>query len=83
MPSEGVWGVLSIMPRICFRRRFRRRGIVGQLHAPRLAASPRVHLRLDHDLPPQLGRDGRAWAGVSATSPLGTGTPKSRRMALP
>ncbi len=25
----------------------------------------------------------RAWAGVSATSPFGTGTPNSFRMALP
>src|SRR5918993_1013315 len=46
MPSGGVCGVLSIMPRIC-----------GELDAAALAAPTRVHLRLHHHLAAQPLRD--------------------------
>src|SRR3990172_8868191 len=55
MPSGGVCGVLSIMPRIW--------------RAAASAAAGRSAMA-------------RASAGVSATSPPGTGTPNSRRIAL-
>ena len=49
MPSGGVCGVLSFMPRICLAAASARRRVVGQLDAAGLAAAARVDLRLDDD----------------------------------
>ena len=49
---------------------------LGELHAARLAAAARVHLRLhDHGAADTSARVASAWAGVVATSPGGTGMP--------
>ena len=78
MPSGGVCGVLSIMPRICPAAASAPAGIVGQLDATRLAATARVHLGLDHHLAAEaLGdgaRLGRRLRHVPASAP---GTPNS------
>ena len=65
MPSGGVWGVLSRIPRICPRRRLGAGGVVGQLHPAGLPSPARVDLGLHDDAAAQalgdragLGRGG-------------------------
>src|SRR6266545_7313196 len=82
MPSGGVWGVLSIMPRICFAAASAPAGSSASLTPPALPRPPACTWALTTTLPPSLDAIALACAGVSATSPFGTGTPNSRRMAL-
>src|SRR5712692_8121682 len=82
MPSGGVWGVLSIMPRICFAAASAPAGSSASLTPPALPRPPACTWALTTTLPPSRAAMSFAWAGVSATSPFGTGTPNSRRMAL-
>src|SRR6266545_329077 len=82
MPSGGVWGVLSIMPRICFAAASAPAGSSASLTPPALPRPPACTWALTTTLPPSLEAIALACAGVSATSPFGTGTPNSRRMAL-
>ena len=83
MPSGGVCGVLSIMPRICFAAASAAAGSSASFTPPALPRPPACTCAFTTTCPPSLAAMALAWAGVSATSPLGTGTPNSRRIALP
>ncbi len=50
---------------------------------PALPRPPACTCALTTTRPPSFCATARAWAGVSATSPFGTGTPNSFRIALP
>src|SRR5512144_805377 len=83
MPSGGVWGVFSIMPRICRAAVSAPAGSAASFTPPALPRPPACTWALTTTRPPSRSAIARAWTGVSATSPLGTGTPNSFRMALP
>src|ERR1700730_10219304 len=83
MPSGGVCGVLSIMPRICLAAASAPTASSASFTPPALPRPPACTWALTTTLPPRRWAIARAWAGVSATSPPGTGTPNSLRMALP
>src|ERR1700687_3289111 len=83
MPSGGVCGVLSIMPRICLAAASAPAGSSASFTPPALPRPPACTWALTTTLPPRRWAIARAWAGLSATPPPGTGTPNSLRMALP
>src|SRR5689334_6948333 len=82
MPSGGVCGVLSIMPRICAAACSARSASSASLMPPALPRPPACTCALTTTRPPSRCAIARAWAGVSATSPFGTATPNSRSSAL-
>src|SRR2546425_235372 len=82
MPSGGVGGVLSIMPRIWPAACSAAAGSSASLMPPALPRPPACTCALTTTLPPSRCAISRAWAGVSATSPFGTATPNSRSSAL-
>src|SRR2546427_4924815 len=82
MPSGGVWGVLSIMPRIWPAACSAACGVSASLMPPALPRPPACTCALTTTLPPSRCAISRAWAGVSATSPFGTATLNSRSSAL-
>src|SRR2546426_865390 len=82
MPSGGVCGVLSIMPRIWAAACSAAVGLSASLMPPALPRPPACTCALTTTLPPSRCAIVRACAGVSATSPFGTATPNSRRSAL-
>ena len=82
MPSGGVCGVLSIMPRICLAAASAPAGSSASLTPPALPRPPACTWAFTTTRPPSRSAIARASAGVSATSPCGTGTPNSRRIAL-
>src|ERR1700704_4936841 len=82
MPSGGVCGVLSIMPRICAAACSAAVGLSASLMPPALPRPPACTCALTTTVPPSRCAIARACAGVSATSPLGTATPNSRRSTL-
>ena len=100
MPSGGVCGVLSIMPRISDAAASAPAASSASFTPPALPRPPACTCALT-TTPPALPRPpactcaltttrppsfwaiARAWAGESATSPFGTGTPNSFRIALP
>src|SRR5690242_3481349 len=83
MPSGGVCGVLSIMPRICLAAASAPTGSSASFTPPALPRPPACTWALTTTRPPRRSAIAWAWAGVSVTSPPGTGTPNSLRMALP
>src|SRR3984893_5268668 len=83
MPSGGVCGVLSIMPRICLAAASAPTAPSATFPPPALPRPPAWTWAWTTTSPPRRWAIARAWAGVSATSPPGTGTPNSLRMALP
>ena len=83
MPSGGVCGVFSIMPRICFAAASAAAGSSASFTPPALPRPPACTCALTTTFPPSFAAIAFACAGVSATSPFGTGTPNSRRIALP
>ena len=83
MPSGGVCGVLSIMPRIWRAAASAPAGSSASLTPPALPRPPACTCALTTTRPPSRAAIALACSGESATSPLGTGTPNSRRMALP
>src|SRR5216684_8162452 len=83
MPSRGVCGVLSIMPRICCAAASAAAGSSQSFTPPALPRPPACTWALTTTLPPSFAAIAFACAGVSATSPFGTGTPNSLRIALP
>src|SRR2546426_8582151 len=82
MPSGGVCGVLSLMPRICRAAGSAASGSSTSLMPPALPRPPACTCALTTTRPPSRAAIVFASAGVAATSPLGTGTPNSRRRAL-
>src|SRR5438552_5997722 len=82
MPSGGVCGVFSIMPRICFAAASAPAGSSASLIPPPLPRPPAWTCALTTTLPPRRWAISFACAGVSATSPLGTATPNSRSSAF-
>src|SRR3989441_1672291 len=82
MPSGGVCGVLSIMPRIWPAACSAVAGSSASLMPPALPRPPACTCALTTTRPPSRCAIARACAGVSATSPLGTATPNSRSSAL-
>src|SRR6267143_2150100 len=82
MPSGGVCGVLSIMPRIWTAACSAAVGLSASLMPPALPRPPACTCALTTTVPPSRCAIARACAGVSATSPLGTATPNSRSSAL-
>src|SRR5216117_1615632 len=82
MPSGGVWGVLSIMPRIWPAACSAAAGSSASLMPPALPRPPACTCALTTTLPLSRSAIARACAGVSATSPFGTATPNSRNSAL-
>src|SRR5438552_14954061 len=82
MPSGGVWGVLSIMPRIWPAACSAAAGSSASLMPPALPRPPACTCALTTTLPLSRWAIARACAGVSATSPFGTATPHSRSSAL-
>src|SRR2546427_5851491 len=82
MPSGGVCGVLSIMPRIWPAACSAAAGSSASLMPPALPRPPACTCALTTTLPPSRWAIVRACAGVSATSPFGTATPNSRSSAL-
>src|SRR4029077_18229549 len=82
MPSDGVWGVLSFMPRICCAARWAPSGSSASLIPPALPRPPACTCAFTTTLPPRRAATARASACVVATSPAGTGTPNSRSRAL-
>src|SRR5204863_1051858 len=82
MPSGGVCGVLSIMPRICLAAVSAASGPSATLMPPPLPRPPACTWALTTTLPPSRWAISRALAGVSAWSPSGTGTPNSRSSSL-
>src|SRR5882762_4287905 len=82
MPSGGVCGVLSIMPRIWRAATSAPVGSSASLTPPALPRPPACTCALTTTLPPSRCAISRARAGVSATSPFGTATPNSRSSAL-
>src|SRR5690242_17489959 len=83
MPSGGVCGVFSIMPRICLAAASAPTGSSASFTPPALPRPPACTWAFTTTLPPRRSAMARACAGVSATSPPGTGTPNSFRIALP
>src|SRR5215470_5533769 len=82
MPSGGVCGLLSFMPRICCAARWAPSGSSASLMPPALPWPPACTCALTTTLPPRRAATARASSGVVATSPAGTGTPNSRSRAL-
>src|SRR4030095_1740174 len=82
IPSGGVWGVLSFMPRICCAARWAPSGSSASLIPPALPRPPACTCAFTTTLPPRRAATARASAGVVAASPAGTGTPNSRSRAL-
>src|SRR5467141_607849 len=82
MPSGGVCGVLSIMPRIWAAACSAAVGLSASLMPPALPRPPACTCALTTTVPPSRCAISRACAGVSATSPLGTATPNSRSSTL-
>ncbi len=82
MPSGGVCGVFSIMPRICFAAACAPAGSSASLMPPPFPRPPAWTCALTTTLPPSFCAILFAFAGVSATSPFGTATPNSRSSAL-
>src|SRR5207244_10987052 len=82
MPSGGVCGVLSIMPRIWPAACSAAAGLSASLMPRALPRPPACTCALTTTVPPSRCAIARACAGVSATSPLGTATPNSRSSAL-
>src|SRR5437879_7200100 len=82
MPSGGVCGVLSIMPRIWPAACSAAGGLSASLMPPALPRPPACTCALTTTVPPSRCAISRACAGVSATSPLGTATPNSRSSTL-
>src|SRR3989304_2532223 len=82
IPSGGVCGVLSIMPRIWRTAASADAGSSASFTPPALPRPPACTCAFTTTLPPRRSAIARAWAGVSATSPPGTGTPNWRRIAL-
>src|SRR5438105_6713608 len=82
MPSGGVWGVLSIMPRMPAAAAPAPAASSASFTPPALPRPPACTCALTTTRPPSRSAMARACAGVSATSPLGTGTPYWRRIAL-
>src|ERR1051325_9205555 len=83
MPAGGVCGVFSIMPRIGLAAAWAAAGSSASFTPPALPRPPACTWALTTVRPPSRWAMARASAGVSATSPFGTGTPKAFRMALP
>src|SRR5882724_7560479 len=82
MPSGGVWGVLSFMPRIWRAARSAPSASSASLMPPALPRPPACTCALTTTRLPSRVATARASAGVVATSPVGTGTPNSRSRAL-
>src|SRR5262245_7837913 len=82
MPSGGVCGVLSFMPRICSATRSAPAASSAGLMPPAFPRPPACTCALTTNLPPSRVATARASAGVEATSPAGTATPNSRSRAL-
>ena len=82
MPSGGVCGVLSIIPMICFAAVSAASAASATLMPPPLPRPPACTCAFTTTLPPRRWAISRALAGVSATSPSGTGTPNSRSNSL-
>src|SRR5207249_10592599 len=82
MPSGGVCGVLSFIPRICFATRSAAAASSATLMPPALPRPPAWTWAFTTTRPPSPDATARASAGVVATSPAGTGTPSSRSRAL-
>src|SRR5882724_4123360 len=69
----GGLGSLEHHAENLFRGRLSRGRADDQLHAARLAPPARVHLRFDHDLAPELGRDRLGLPGRVGDVPVGHG----------
>src|SRR3990172_12375967 len=82
IPSGGVCGVLSIMPRIWRAAASADAGSSASFTPPALPRPPACTCAFTTTFPPRRSAIARAWVGVSATSPPGTGTPNWRRIAL-
>src|SRR5881409_1216001 len=82
MPSGGVCGVFSLMPRICRAARSAPSASSASLMPPALPRPPACTCAFTTIRPPRRVAATRASAGVEATSPAGTGTPNSRSRAL-
>src|SRR5262245_48060184 len=82
MPSGGVCGLLSFMPRICCAARWAPSGSSAGLMPPALPRPPACTCAFTTTWPPSRAATARASAGVVATSPAGTATPNSRSRAL-
>src|SRR6516165_5305749 len=82
MPSGGVCGDLSFMPRICCAARWASSGSSASLMPPAFPRPPACTCAFTTTLPPRRAATVRASAGVVATSPAGTATPNSRSRAL-
>src|SRR2546425_1344952 len=82
MPSGGVCGVFSLMPRICRATRSAPSASSASLMPPALPRPPACTCAFTTIRPPRRVAAARASAGVVATSPTGTGTPNSRSRAL-
>src|SRR5215468_7388246 len=82
MPSGGVCGLLSFMPRICWAARWAPSGSSASSMPPALPRPPACTCAFTTTLPPSRAATARASAGVVATSPAGTATPNSRSRAL-
>src|SRR3990170_2991703 len=82
IPSGGVCGVLSLMPRIWRAATSADAGSPASFTPPALPRPPACTCAFTTTVPPRRSAIARAWAGVSATSPPGTGTPNWRRIAL-
>src|SRR5438874_4451759 len=82
MPSGGVCGVLSIMPRIRAAACSAAVRSSASLMPPALPRPPACTCALTTTVPPSRCAISRACAGVAAISPLGTATPNSRSSAL-
>src|SRR5262245_4617931 len=82
MPSGGVCGVLSLIPRICAAAVSASAGVSASLIPPALPRPPACTCAFTTTRPPMRSAAARASAGVVATSPRGTATPNSRSSAL-
>src|SRR5262245_21090106 len=82
MPSGGVCGVVSRIPRIWAAAAPAAAASAATLMPPALPRPPAWTWALTTTRPPSRCAISRARAGVSATSPSGTGTPNSRRRSL-
>src|SRR5262247_1912608 len=82
MPSGGVCGLLSFMPRICPATRSAPAASSAGLIPPALPRPPACTCAFTTTLPPSRAATARASAGDVATSPAGTATPNSRSRAL-
>src|SRR5262245_42198240 len=82
MPSGGVCGVVSRIPRIWAAAAPAAAASAATLMPPALPRPPAWTCALTTTRPPSRWAISRARAGVTATSPSGTGTPNSRRRSL-